>query len=78
MPLGDGVWIYDDQSARPPRPRGAQSDPASAIDIIEHWPWPLLFQRGNLLPQRQIFDQEFLASAKDGSERMDAELHQED
>ncbi len=57
---------------------GTRCARGSAVDIIEYWPWPLLFQRGNLLPQRQILDQEFLASAKDGSERMDAEFHQED
>ena len=40
-------------------------------------PWPLLFQRGDLLPQRQVLDQELLARAKDGSEGTHAEGHEE-
>ena len=77
MPLGDGIRVYDDQSGCPARPLGAQGDPESTVEIIEHRPWSLLFQRGHLLPQRQVLDQQFLARAKNGSEGTNAEGHEE-
>ena len=45
---------------------------------VTHRPWSLLFQRGHLLPQRQVLDQKFFTCAKDSSEGMDAECHQKD
>ena len=77
IPLRDGVRVYDDQSGRPARPCGAQGDSETAVEIIEHRPWSLLFQHGHLRPQGQVLGQEFLAGTKDGPEGMDAEGHEE-
>ncbi len=78
IPPGNGLRGYDDQSGRPARLGSAQGHPEDPVDIIEHRPWSFLFQSGHLLPQRQVPDQQFLASAKDGSEHMDAKCNQED
>ncbi len=56
VPLHHGVWLDDDQAASPAGPAGAQRNPEAAVSIVEPRSRPPLFQRGDLLAERQVLD----------------------
>jgi hypothetical protein len=61
VPLHHGLRLDEDQVIDPPGPAGSQCDPEAAVSIVERWPRPPLFERGDLLTQRQILDDKVCA-----------------
>jgi len=70
MPPHDGVGLREDERGTPVGPHASQRDPEQAVRRVESWPLtagPL--QRAQLLPQRQILQDDLAMPAERQCER---------
>jgi hypothetical protein len=69
----NSLWLDKDQRSLPPRPQATQHHPKESIRGVESLLRMLSLQNDELLPQRQIFQDQIAARAKTSSEANDHE-----
>jgi hypothetical protein len=64
MPPHDGVRLHKDQRRAPVPPEASQSDPKQSVSRLEVRAFGDAFQRRELLPQCQVFQNQFPMAAE--------------
>ncbi len=65
MPTDDGLWPHDNQCTSPSCPASPQQNPEGPIRPGEARPRLFLRQRGELLPQCEVFKEKIAARAQE-------------
>ena len=64
MPPHDGVRLHKDQRRAPVPPEASQSDPKQSVSRLEVRAFGGAFQSRQLLPQRQVLEDQFPMAAE--------------
>jgi hypothetical protein len=55
MPPDDGVWLDEGQRLSPISPEPRQDHPEGSIPVRQAWPFSISLQDIELMPEREIF-----------------------
>ena len=68
MPLEHGLGLDEEQGLSPVGPEAQQAHPKQAVGEPEFWFGWLPLEHGELMSERQVFEDQFRAAAKGGKQ----------